>query len=274
MGKWKAVVPFALALVIAVSGSLLLYRWLNSQATAKEVVKIEAEALPIAVAKANLDWGTQLTKEMVKRVPFLKESIPPGYFSKLEDLEGRVVLVAVKENMPILESLLAPKDVKSGGVAAVVSRGKRAIAVKGDKVIGISGFIKPGDRVDVLVTLTDPSSRREMTKIVLQNIVVLATGTEMQENGKGGPAPVDVYTLDVTPEEGERLSLAASEGKLQFALRNATDTDTVLTRGATITETLQSFRGLSPEQEKKMPKRKKRHTIQTIQGGSINNERF
>jgi pilus assembly protein CpaB len=274
MGRWKAVMPFALALVIAVTGSLFLYKWLNSKATAKEVVKVEAEAIPIAVAKTNLDWGTQLTKEMVKRVPFLKESIPPGYFSQLEDLEGRVVLVAVKEDMPILESLLAPKDVKSGGVAAVVSRGKRAIAVKGDKVIGISGFIKPGDRVDVLVTLMDPSTKREMTKIVLQNIVVLATGTEMQENGKGGPAPVDVYTLDVTPEEGERLSLAASEGKLQFALRNATDTETVLTRGATITETLRSFRGLSPKEQKKSRKRKKRHTIQTIQGGSISKERF
>jgi pilus assembly protein CpaB len=274
MGKWKAVMPFALALVIAVCGSLFLYRWLNSQATAKEVIKVEADAIPIAVAKANLDWGTQLTKEMIKRVPFLKESVPPGYFSQVEDLDGRVVLVAVKENMPILESLLAPKDVKSGGVAAVVSRGKRAIAVKGDKVIGISGFIKPGDRVDVLVTLTDPTSRREMTKIVLQNIVVLATGTEMQENGKGGPAPVDVYTLDVTPEEGERLSLAASEGKLQFALRNATDTDTVLTKGATITETLQSFRGISVKEKKKTRPKRKRHTIQTIQGGSVNRERF
>jgi pilus assembly protein CpaB len=274
MRKWKAIMPFALALVIAVSGSLFLYRWLNSQATAKEVVKVEAEAIRIAVAKADLDWGTQLTKEMVRKVPFLVESIPPGYFSELESLEGRVVLVAVKENMPILESLLAPKDVKSGGVAAVVSPGKRAIAVKGDKVIGISGFIKPGDRVDVLVTLTDPATRKGMTKIVLQNIVVLATGTEMQESGKGGPAPVDVYTLDVTPEEGERLSLAASEGKLQFALRNATDTETVLTRGATITETLRSFRGLSPKVKAKIKKRKKRHTIQTIQGGSVNRERF
>jgi pilus assembly protein CpaB len=160
-------------------------------------------------------------------------------------------------------------------VAAIIAPGKRAIAVKGDKVIGISGFIRPGDHVDVLVTLRDPRTKSEVTKVVLQNIVVLATGTEMKENGKGGPAPVDVYTLELSPEEGEKLSLAASQGKLQFALRNATDTDTVLTKGATIPEALRSFRGVDPKAAKVKQKKRKRHvTIEVIQGGNIGQQRF
>jgi pilus assembly protein CpaB len=123
-----------------------------------------------------------------------------------------------------------------------VTPGKRAISVKGDKVLGISGFIKPGNRVDVLVTVTHGKIKGEITKIVLENVHVLATGKEIQENEKGEPSPVDVYTVEVTPEEGEKLTLAASKGKLQFALRNVTDTEIVLTKGATINKTLASFR--------------------------------
>jgi pilus assembly protein CpaB len=149
----------------------------------------------------------------------------------------------LKINEPIVEARLAPTSVKTGGVSAIVSPGKRALAVKGDKVIGISGFIKPNDRVDVLVTLTDSRYKRDMTKIVLEDVLVLATGTEIVQNGEGGkPHPVDVYTLEVTPKEGERLALAASQGKLQFSLRNPTDKETVLTYGATIAGTLGAFR--------------------------------
>ena len=121
-----------------------------------------------------------------------------------------------------------------GGVSAVIKPGMRAIAVKGDKVIGISGFIQPGNRVDVLVTLKDPKTKNETTKMVLSNVLVLATGTEVQEKQDGKPSPVDVYTLEVDPNQGEMLALAAAEGKLQFALRNMMDMETLLTKGATV----------------------------------------
>ncbi len=110
------------------------------------------------------------------------------------------------------------------------------MGVKVDKVVGVSGFIHPGNRVDVLVTLSrNERANSPMTKIVLENILVLATGTELEKTGKQEkPAQVDVITLEVTPEEGERLALAASEGKLQLALRNFSDTDSAQTRGSTI----------------------------------------
>ncbi len=100
------------------------------------------------------------------------------------------------------------------------------MGVKVDKVVGVSGFIHPGNRVDVLVTLSRSDRQNEpTTKIVLENILVLATGTELEKSGKQEkPAQVDVITLEVTPEEGEKLALAATEGKLQLALRNYSDT--------------------------------------------------
>ncbi|MEJ2070991.1 MAG: Flp pilus assembly protein CpaB [Syntrophobacterales bacterium] len=280
MGKYKAVVPIILALVIAAAGSLFLYQWLQHQGGPKEVVvKKQAEAVPVAVAAADLPWGTKLKKEMIKTLPFLKESLPSGYVSKPEKLEGRIIIAQLKKNEPITESRLAPDSITSGGVSAVLQPGKRAVAVKGDKVIGISGFIKPGNRVDVLVTMTDPRNKQEVTKIVLENVQVLATGTQIQENNEGKPSPVDVYTLEVTPDEAEKLGLAATHGKLQFALRNITDDKTVLTRGATVSHALASFRGPGPKPKTSSNKkiwrpRKNVTTVEVIKGNKVSKKKF
>ena len=249
MGKWKVIVPLALALVIASSVTIFVYKWLKVQAIPKEMAKVESEVVSVAVAAADLPWGTKLAPEMVKTLPYLKESIPPGSFLDTESLKGRVVISPLRQNEPVLECRLAPDSVTVGGVSAIVKPGKRAIAVKGDKVIGLSGFIRPGNRVDVLVTITNPLNKREITKTVLENILVLATGVEIEENKEGGkPHSVDVYTLEVTPREGEKLSLAATEGKLHFALRNVIDKETVLTNGATVPGILASF---SPKKRKR-----------------------
>jgi pilus assembly protein CpaB len=191
---------------------------------------------------------------MIELRPFLKDSMPEGSFPTVENLIDRVVVSALKLGEPVVEHRLAPANVKIGGVSAILAQGKRAIAVKGDKVIGISGFIMPGNRVDVLVTLTEPKTKLEKTKLVLENIPVLATGEQIKNDSKGKPSPVDVYTLEVTPQEGEKLALAAAKGKLQFALRNMMDSESVLTKGATISQTLAS---LSPSEKKKRIESKK-----------------
>ena len=144
---------------------------------------------------------------MLKTVPFLKESLPSGYQSDPESFAGRVLISALKEKEPVLESRLAPENVIAGGVSAVLKQGKRAIAVKGDKVIGISGFIQPGNRVDVLATLKNPQNKEEVTKLMMANVMVLATGTEIQEKKDGKPGPVDVYTLEVDPRKGKSWPL-------------------------------------------------------------------
>jgi pilus assembly protein CpaB len=133
--------------------------------------------------------------------------------------------------------------------------------------------------VDVLVTLEDPATKNEVTKRVLDNVLVLATGTEIQEQQGGKPSPVDVYTLEVDPEQGEKLALAAAEGKLQFALRNMTDTETVLTKGATITSTLASLRGENPkpktsEPVKKWVPRERTVKVEVIKGDKVSNQTF
>ena len=101
MGKWKAVIPIVLALVIALGGSLFLHRWLQVKAQPKETVEVaETKAVPVAVAVVSIPWGTKLKRDMIKTVPYLTESLPTGYSSDGNKLEGRVVIAALRQNEP------------------------------------------------------------------------------------------------------------------------------------------------------------------------------
>jgi pilus assembly protein CpaB len=140
-----------------------------------------------------------------------------------------------------------------------VTPGKRALGVKGDTVIGISGFVLPGNRVDVLATMKRPGSQKKVTKLVLENILVLATGTEVQTNDKGEPAPVDVYTLEVTPEDGEKLALAATY---------------VLTKGATVNDTLASYKYNVKRGAKSKRVIKRPFKVQVIKGNNSETVKF
>jgi pilus assembly protein CpaB len=234
------------ALVIALVTTLLIYGSMQKRTGAVKEVVVETQ--PVAVATVDLNWGTVVVKEMVKMEPYLKSSLPAGVYTDMAAVVGRVVVSSIRANEPFLESRVAPQTMKTGGVAAVISSKKRAVAVRVDNVIGVAGFIYPGNRVDVLVTLSRGKSEQPITKMVLENILVLATGSEVQRaRGKEEKAaPVDVITLEVTPEEAEKLALSSTEGKLQLALRSLTDTEEVLTQGSSIPTLLTSYSGAGP----------------------------
>jgi pilus assembly protein CpaB len=283
MGKLKAIVPFVLAVVLALVASAAIYRWLQKKTAVTLPTLITEDKVDVALAVADLPWGTKLTPEMVKTVPFPKQLLPHGYYANSKACEGRVLVAPLKQNEPIIESKLAPISITMGGVGAVVTPGKRAIAVAGDKVLGLSGFIQPGNRVDVLVSLKQSEKDKEqITKVVLEDILVLASGTQVQNSADGKPAPVDVFTLEVTPVEGERLALAATQGRLHFALRNITDREVVYTMGATVSDTLDAYRPrmqlvkepvvTSPVEVKDLPRRS--FEVQTIKGSKVGKQVF
>jgi pilus assembly protein CpaB len=239
MEKSRPLLLLSAAVIIALVTSVVAYKWIKKETAVKEGALV---ALPAVVAAVDLPWGTALNKDMVKTIPFLKGSLTEGeYFPNAAALDGKVLIMPVKANEPIMRSRLAPDSMASGGVAAVVDPSKRAMAVKVDKVIGVSGFVRPGNRVDVLVSLQRRGSNNDdaVTKIVLQNIPVLAIGADTEQKGKNEkPIQVDVITLELTPEEAEKLALSTTEGKIQLALRNFTSKEEVSTHGATLSSLL------------------------------------
>ncbi|HHT9110053.1 MAG TPA: Flp pilus assembly protein CpaB, partial [Candidatus Brocadiaceae bacterium] len=238
--RLASVLMIGIALVISLAVGYFAYT--RVQKASRVNVK-SLETRTIAVAKFDFSSGTLLQKNMIKMAPFQKDSLPSGYFNKESMLDGRVLIQPLKANMPLIESMLAPTTVKAGGVAAIVSLQKRAMSVKVDRVIGVSGYIAPEHRVDVLVTVSykEKESVLPVTKTILENIRVLAVGSEVDDKEKKGkPISVDVVTLEVTPEEGEKLALASTQGKIQLALRNYVDAEDVLTRGVTIPNLISS----------------------------------
>ncbi|PJC74148.1 MAG: Flp pilus assembly protein CpaB [Syntrophobacterales bacterium CG_4_8_14_3_um_filter_49_14] len=239
MEKSKPIILLAVAVIFALVTSFLIYNWLQKRGKEKET--LISKTMQVVVAANDLSAGTKLTEQtiptMTKTVPFLQENLPRGFFSDSSSLKERVLILPLKVNEPILESKLAPISVTTGGVAAIIDPKKRAMAIRVDKIIGVAGFILPGNRVDVLVTISQGETT--ITKTVLNNMLVLATGTELEKKEKEEkPSLVDVITMEVTPVEGEKLALAASQGRLALALRNFTDTEPVMTRGETVSSLL------------------------------------
>jgi pilus assembly protein CpaB len=127
----------------------------------------------------------------------------------------------------------------------VTDPNKRAMSVKVDDVIGVAGFIKPADRVDVMVTIEPEPNKQGHTisKMILENVKVLAAGTQMERKGKDEePVQVQVITVEVDVEEAEKLALASTQGRLRLALRNPLNAERVLTKGANVGALLSSFK--------------------------------
>ena len=108
MKSTKGIIPIVVAFVIALAGSILTYTWITKQGPAQTVVKVDADAVKIAVAISDLPWGTKLKKEHLTFSPFLKESLPANYFTDLASLEGRILIAPVKQKEPIIESRSGP----------------------------------------------------------------------------------------------------------------------------------------------------------------------
>jgi len=241
MGKHRSLLILGIAIAVALITSLLVYSWLQTKGKAKQGVVLETQ--PIVVATADLTWGTVLANEMLKTTTVLKTSFPGGGFTDPSALVGRVLISSVKTGEPLFESKLAPTTIKAGGIAAIITPTKRAIAVKVDKTIGVAGFINPGNRVDVLVSFPASGGRglsEPITKTILGNMLVLTVGLEVNPKSKE-PSNVDVITLEGTPEEAEKIALASVEGKIQLALRNFGDAGIAVTKGTTIPTLLTSY---------------------------------
>src|SRR6187397_2499493 len=180
----------------------------------------------VAVAKVAIPLGTKIIAEQIQLVQFPQESTPDGAFDSVEKLAGRVAVVNIAPREPITEARLAPEGT-AGGLSAIIPEGYRAMTVKVDDAAGISGFITPGTLVDVVVVI-DPregaGNQDPVSKIALQNIKVLANGQNIDKPKDEREAnSVKAVTLQVTPEQAEKLALASSEGKLQLMMRSSID---------------------------------------------------
>jgi pilus assembly protein CpaB len=216
-----------LALIAGGAAVMFASRWMQAQAQGGG---------EIVVASVDIELGGRLTPEMLRMVKWPAGSVPPGAFEQLAALDGRVAKTAITRGEPVLDGKLAPVGTR-GGLSAVVQEGRRAMTVRVNDVVGVAGFALPGNYVDIMVATHSQGSRRgnedqAISKIVLERILVLAVAQEASRD-ETKPKVVNAVTLEVTPEEAEKLDLARSVGTLSLVLRNQVDPKPGDTAGAT-----------------------------------------
>jgi pilus assembly protein CpaB len=187
---------------------------------------------PVVVAAADMDIGAELRREDIRMIDWPANAVPANVISDPNEVIGRGLVLPVIQNEPILPMKLASKEA-GAGLPPAIPPGMRAVSVRVNEVIGVAGYVTPGTRVDVVATVSPTQNHQDMTsKVILTDVAVLAAGTKIErDTEKDEPVPVNVVTLLVTPEESERLTLAANEGKIQLALRNPLDRDAPRTLG-------------------------------------------
>jgi pilus assembly protein CpaB len=223
-------ITLVLLLALAAGGGLAYGTYSYMQNVQVKTVSLPTR--PVVVAAAGLELGAELRADDLRGVEWPESALPAGAFASSEEIVGRGLVMPVIQNEPILPMKLAGKG-SGSGLPVVIPEGKRAVSVRVNEVIGVAGYVLPGTKVDVLATASPSDKREDMTtKLVLSNVQVLAAGTKLEQDGEQGkPVSVTVVTLLVTPEESEKLTLGATEGKIQLALRNPLDKEQPETPG-------------------------------------------
>jgi pilus assembly protein CpaB len=222
---------FAVLAIAVLAGGGLAYGTYNLMQN-QPVKTVSAPTQPVVVAAADLQLGSEVRREDLQVVQFPAGQIPDGTFAKPEEVVGRGLIVPVVKNEPILRAKLASKE-SGSGLPPVIPEGMRAVSVRVNEVVGVAGYVLPGNRVDVVATASPTEQRADTTsKVVLSNVQVLTAGTRMEQGqDQSKPVQVTVVTLLVYPEQAERLALASTEGKIQLALRNPLDQGAPTTPG-------------------------------------------
>jgi len=231
--KTTATLIGLIAIFFAGIAAWLVYDYLQTKEQESQQARMDIQQ--IVVANADLAYGTRLKPQDMKLADWPKANLPQGHETSIESLNNRITVSTIKAGSPILETNLAPPDTEGGIMPYLVPPGDRAITVAVNEVVGVAGFVLPNSIVDVVATVNSPYSSsydRRVSKIILQNIKVLAVG-QILDQKEGKPVVVPTVTLQVKPEDAEKLALA-SENKVQLILRHTGDDAEVKTTGATV----------------------------------------
>ena len=214
MNRTRLLMIGALAIAIGFVVSMSVY---------KNLQKPSDPGLEVMVAANDLQVGSKVEDHDVKIIRVLSADLPPGAPRKRSEVVGHGVIVPISKGEFILPNRLAQENAGSG-LPALIPNGMRAVPVRVNEVVSVAGFVTPGTRVDVLLTGTPNGTGDQETTTVLQNVTVLASGHTLERNSNGDAQNTAVITLLVTPDDAQRLTLAAAQGRIQLTLRNPLDT--------------------------------------------------
>ena len=198
------------------------------QITERRPAQAAVDTKLLVVAKADLPMGAVITENDLRVIDFPENAYPRDGYQEIAEVVDRSVTQQILSNEAITASRVTEKGA-GFGLAPLIPDGYRAVAIAVNQVSGVSGFLMPGSKVDVLLSAIPRGGEERLTTTVLENISVLSTGQKQQPDANGQPQNVPVVNLLLTPEDSELLTLATQEGKIQLTLRNPLDKSTYVT---------------------------------------------
>ena len=242
MDRKKILVVVGVAALLALIASAGAYKFLSESGRVAE--KARLQTVGIVVAVVDIPLGATINTNQVAVSAWPKENYPKDAIADPKTVIGRTALRDFVRGEPVIEGKLVPMNKPAGLLSLRVPQGMRAFSVKVNEVVGVGGFIVPDAMVDVVVTTAISSSRQQdqISKIVLENVRVLAAGQVVEQQKDNKPVTVNTVTLAVTPDDAEKLALASNDGKIQLILRNYADSDNVVTGGIDKGRLLSSYR--------------------------------
>jgi pilus assembly protein CpaB len=238
MAERRYTLVFYIAVLVAAAATYGVYRAIETTKANNRVVTAQ-----VVVAAQDIPEGHVIDKIALTTGQWPVQTLPAGAFSSVDSVVGRVTRVPVFQGEPIVPGRLAPAGT-TGGLEIKIAPGKRAMSVKINDVAGISGLIQPNSRVDVLVNIRDDRSEKEtqVAKLFMENMRVLSVGQQVTRGDDGKPINATTATLEVTPDEAERLAIAMGQGSIALVLRGYGDPDSIKTKGATSSDVLSQLR--------------------------------
>ncbi|MDI3323803.1 Flp pilus assembly protein CpaB [Pontibacterium granulatum] len=219
MIKSRTVTLFFLSVAFAVGAAWIANNWISAQQPS--VAKQEVVGTPVVVAALDIPYGHTIEKRHLKVVMMPEEVAPSNSYRAVSDLEGKVAKNIMLPD-EIIRSERVSDHLEGATLAALIEPNMRAFTVRVDDVVGVGGFLLPGNRVDVIASRASGKSKRVITETVLRDLKVLAVD-QTARTDKNEPIVVRAVTLEVTPREAERLAKARGEGSIQLTLRNPTE---------------------------------------------------
>jgi pilus assembly protein CpaB len=226
----RTLIVLAVAVAMAGVAAWLVYRVVTNI----PVREVEIARRFTVVAAKDINMGARVTEADVKVVAWPEDAPVEGGFSEIKQVVGRGVLEGIALNEPVTNRKLAAAEA-GAGLAPTIPEGMRALSLRVNDVVGVAGFVVPGSKVDVLVTLREaPNAGTNLTRVVVDNVRVLTAGQVYDtEKGRQGQAiPSSLVTLLLDPEQSEKVVLAASEGQIMLTLRNPLDAEPTTSQGA------------------------------------------
>jgi pilus assembly protein CpaB len=222
MNLKKIVFATTIACVIALIATFGIYK--HNQSSHDAGAHGAGHAWQYLAAAKDIHDGDRIGPEDVMVITWSSDQPVPNAYVPADKAKviGRVASYALSNGMLLTENLLAESD-SSLGLPHKIPSGFRAFSVRSSEVNDFGGFLYPGSKVDILVSIKAADKTPARSLSLVQDVVVLATGKQLTPDPAGKPTSVNVITVLVTPEQAQRIALAQEEGVLYFSLRNGGD---------------------------------------------------